>query len=72
MRIHYDPDSDSLYIGLSSNSSSAESEEVAPGVVLDFDEKNQIVGIEIDHASQIVDLNRLEADFLLKSNKMSA
>ena len=70
MRIHYDPDSDSLYIGLSSNSN-VESEEVVPGVVLDFDSNHRIVGIEIDHASSVVDLNRLEADFLLK-NKLSA
>ena len=72
MRIHYDPDSDSLYIGLSSSSTNTESEEVAPGVVLDFDSNKQIVGIEIDHASRMVDLNRLEADFLLKSDKLSA
>ena len=71
MRIHYDPDSDSLYINLSNNTNS-ESEEVSPGVVLDFDSNNQIVGIEIDNASRVVDLSRLEADFLQKANKLSA
>lgn len=65
MRIHYDPESDSLYIGLSNNTN-VESEEVAPGVVLDFDSNNRVVGIEIDHASSVVDLNRLEAEFLLR------
>lgn len=70
MRIHYDPESDSLYIGLSGNVN-VESEEVSPGVVLDFDSNSKIVGIEIEHASSIVDLNRLEADFLLK-NKLTA
>ena len=65
MRIHYDPKADSLYIGLSSNIN-VESEEVAPGVVLDFNVNNGVVGIEIDNASKVVDLNRLEADFLLR------
>jgi uncharacterized protein YuzE len=39
---------------------SAESEEVTPGVVLDFDENNRIVGIEIEDASKFIDLSRLE------------
>jgi uncharacterized protein YuzE len=39
-----------------------DSREVAPGVVLDFDESGNLVGIDIDHASRIVDLSRLEAE----------
>jgi uncharacterized protein YuzE len=70
MKIHYDPESDSLYIRLSANSN-IESNEVAPGVVLDFDQNNRIVGIEIENASKTVDLERLETDFLLR-NKLSA
>ncbi len=38
--------------------------EVAPGVVLDFDAEGRLVGIDIDHASQIADLSRLEAEAL--------
>ncbi len=71
MRIHYDLDSDSLYIRLSTKINT-ESEEVAPGVVLDFDANNQVVGIEIDKASSVVDLNRLETDFMLQPSKLSA
>ena len=52
-------DTDSLYIDLSDRPSS-ESLEVAPGIVLDFDEQNHIVGIDIDNASQILNLSELE------------
>lgn len=34
--------------------------EVSPGVVLDFDDKRQLVGIDIDQASKIVDLCQRE------------
>jgi hypothetical protein len=34
---------------------------VAPGVVLDFDAAGRLVGMDIDQASQVVDLSRLEA-----------
>jgi uncharacterized protein YuzE len=61
MRLHYFPETDSLYIDLSDRTS-VESEEVAPGVVLDFDEKRQIVGIDIDNASKLLDLTKLESD----------
>lgn len=63
MKFHYYPDTDSLYIDLSEKPS-VESQEVAPGVVLDFDEKGILVGIDIDHASKVVDLSRLEAEAL--------
>ena len=63
MKISYYPETDSLYIDLSSGTS-ADSKEVAPGVVLDFDDQGQIVGIDIDNASKVVDLSRLEAEEL--------
>jgi len=59
MVFHYHQDTDMLYIQLADRAS-AESEEVAPGIVLDFDERNQVVGIEIEDASTVVDLSRLE------------
>jgi uncharacterized protein YuzE len=59
MIFQYYSDSDMLYIKLT-NQTSAESEEVAPGIVLDFDARNQIVGIEIEDASKFIDLSRLE------------
>ena len=63
MKLHYYHETDSLYIDLSERVS-ANSREVAPGVVLDFDAEGQLVGIDIDHASKIVDLSRLEAEAL--------
>ena len=60
MKLHYYPETDSLYINLSERAS-VDSDEVAPGVVLDFDENGQLVGIDIDHASNILDLTSLEA-----------
>jgi len=60
MTFHYYPDTDSLYIELAARAS-VDSREVAPGVVLDFDAAGALVGIDIDRASQIVDLSRLEA-----------
>jgi len=63
MKFHYYPDTDSLYIDLSERTGT-DSREVAPGVVLDFDDEGRLVGIDIDHASQVVDLSRLEAESL--------
>ena len=63
MKLCYYPDTDSLYIDLSERPS-ADSTEAAPGVVLDFDVDGKLVGIDIDNASTIVDLSRLEAEAL--------
>jgi uncharacterized protein YuzE len=60
MKFHYYPETDSLYIDLADRPG-AESREVAPGVVLDFDAAGRLVGVDIDQASQVVDLSRLEA-----------
>ena len=43
---------------------STDSSVIAPGVVLDFDESARLVGIDIDHASAVVDLSTLEATAL--------
>jgi uncharacterized protein YuzE len=59
MIFEYYPDTDMLYIKLA-NGVSAESEEIAPGVVLDFDEHNRVIGVEIEDASKFIDLSRLE------------
>jgi len=59
MKMRYYKDTDSLYIDLSEKTS-AESLEVAPGIVVDFDENNNIVGIDIDRASKILNLSELE------------
>jgi len=58
MKLNYHPDTDSLYIDLSEQPS-AESREVSEGVVLDYDTKGHLVGIDIDNASRRVALQRL-------------
>jgi uncharacterized protein YuzE len=67
MKFHYYPDTDTLYISLI-DKPSVDSQKVADGIVLDFDDQGKLVGIDIDHASQVVDLSRLEAQSLPLAN----
>ncbi len=60
MKVQYYPETDTLYINLAERPG-ADAQEVAPGVVLDFDAEGRLVGIEIDHASKTVNLSHLEA-----------
>jgi len=60
MKLHYYPETDSLYIDLTERES-ASSKEVSPGVVADFDDEGKLVGIDLDGASRVADLSRLEA-----------
>jgi len=60
MKLHYYPETDSLYINLNSRPS-ADSREIADGLVIDFDAQGSIVGIDIDHASTKLDLKTVEA-----------
>jgi len=54
MKLKLDEQADSLYLRLD-DSRIAESEEVSPGVVLDFNEHSQVVGVEILDVSRRVD-----------------
>jgi uncharacterized protein YuzE len=58
MKLNYFPETDSLYIDLSEQPS-VESREISTGVVLDYDSKGNLVGIDIDNASGKVDMKRL-------------
>ena len=58
MKIAYYPETDSMYIDLSKKTS-VDSKEVSPGVVLDYDSKGNLVGIDIDNASKKLDLKEL-------------
>jgi uncharacterized protein YuzE len=51
MRLHVDKEADALYLRLD-DSMIVESEEVSPGVVLDFNERNQVVDVEMLNLSQ--------------------
>jgi len=63
MKLRYDYETDSLYIDPNARPS-VNSREVQDGVVVDFDAEGQIVGIDIQHASEILDLATLETDSL--------
>jgi len=63
MKLHYYEDTDSLYIDLSAVSS-ADSQEIADGLVVDYDETGQVVGIDIQHASKRMDLTKIETEHL--------
>lgn len=58
MKVNYYSDTDSLYIDLSEQTS-AESREISEGIVLDYDANGDLAGIDIDNASQKVDLHKL-------------
>ena len=51
MRIKLDKEGDALYFRLS-DEDILESEEVRPGVILDFDEKGRVVGVEFLNISE--------------------
>ena len=63
MRFNYNPETDSLYIDLAERPGT-EVREIAPGINLDFDGEGNLVGIDIDHASRVANLENLETQSL--------
>jgi len=55
MVIRYEKELDIIYIKLSEGKV-AESDEKKPGIILDYDESGNIMGIEILHASKKVNM----------------
>ncbi len=53
MKVTIDPEADALYMRLS-DSRIQDTEEVKPGIILDYDEQNNRVGIEILRVSERV------------------
>jgi len=51
MNIEYDPEVDALYVRLIDRKI-IESEEVQPGIILDFDEAGKVAGVEVLNASK--------------------
>jgi uncharacterized protein YuzE len=51
MKIEYDPGVDALYVRLA-DSKTFESEQVQPGIVLDFNGAGKVVGVEVLNASK--------------------
>ncbi len=62
VKLHINQEADALYLRLD-DSPIVESEEVAPTIVLDYNEANQIAGVEMLHLSKRspnLDLNTLK------------
>lgn len=65
MRIHVDEQAGALYLRLN-ESTVVESEEVQPGIVLDFDEDGKLVGIEnlsVQERVPKADLKKIQFEF---------
>ncbi len=58
MRLKIDNENDALYLRLD-EAEIVESEEVQPGVILDFNEENNVVGVEILNLSARVGKDKL-------------
>lgn len=63
MKLHYYPETDSLYIELRTGPG-AETREVSDGLNVDLDAGGTVVGFDIDRASQRLDLSTLETEAL--------
>jgi uncharacterized protein YuzE len=59
VKLHYYPETDSLYIELKPEPGT-ETREVAVGLVVDLNAKGEVVGFDIDNASRHLDLTTLE------------
>lgn len=59
MKLHYYPETDSLYIELKSVPGT-EVREIVEGLVVDLDDNGDVVGLDIDHASRKLDLSKIE------------
>jgi len=59
MKVHFDEKADAVYLKLT-DSKIIESEEVSPGIILDFDENNQVVGIEMLRVQSRIPLANLK------------
>ena len=59
MKLHYYPETDSLYIELK-DAPGVETREISLGLNVDLDAKGEVVGFDIDHASRKLDLSKVE------------
>lgn len=64
MKFNYYPETDSLYIDFT-GLASVESREISAGVVVDYDAKGAISGIDIDNASKVARLDNFEISGLV-------
>ena len=61
MKLHYYPETDSLYIELS-DKTGVETREVSDGVNVDIDARGNLVGFDIDRAANRLDLSSFQCE----------
>lgn len=59
MKLHYYPETDSLYVEFNTTPGT-ETREITDGLNVDLDAEGEVVGFDIDHASKRLDLATLE------------
>ena len=59
MRVHFDEKADAIYLRLD-ESEIVDSEEVHPGIILDFNERDEVVGVEVLHVKSRIPLANLK------------
>ena len=70
MKLHYYPETDSLYLEFKAGPG-VETREVSDGLNVDLDAAGNVVGFDIDHASHRLDLSTLETEELpLRSTRV--
>jgi uncharacterized protein YuzE len=61
MKVSYDPRTDTLSVILKDDVEVAESDEDKPGVILDYDDKGDLVSLEIlDASKRVTDTRKME------------
>ena len=63
MKLHYYPETDSLYVEFKAGPGT-ETREVSDGLNVDLDAAGNVLGLDIDHASKRLDLSALESESL--------
>jgi len=64
MKIQYDKEIDAIYVTLSSDKI-VESEEKLKDIIVDYNEKNEVVAIEVLHVKETT--HEIDLPFILKS-----
>ena len=70
MKLHYYPETDSLYIELKAGPG-VETRQIAPGVNADFNGAGEVVGLDFDGAASKLDLSSIET-VSLPINRLAA
>jgi uncharacterized protein YuzE len=64
MKLTYDSKADALYLTLA-DTPSAKSDEIRPGVIIDYDDQGRVIGVEVLHVQKQfpdADLTRMQLD----------